>query len=785
MTTQFSLPLDPTLVQTVSQQAGLNGNTIGTLGTSNPYINFEYVKANTALNVAYTAWNTANVGNTFVNTGGTVKGGVVITGNLTVLGNSTSFATSSIETNDSLILLSTGNYYSDTIDIGIVGHYNAGSNAHSGIIRDPSLKEWIFFQGYTPEISSNNLININHSSFAYANVYANTFKGNLIATTSVVNGLELYNYSTASYAQANVTAGGLVTANANSVAINGKMQSAYNQANTGTVLAQAAFNSANNVAPQIQPAFNQANTGLILAQASFDYANSRQNIQSTASPTFNSLSLTNALAISQGGTGATSQGAALTSLLPTGTSAGYVLTTGGPGSFYWAAGGGGGSGGATPGTTISSTRTSSTGTGSTTQFSTPVYVAGASQLRVYINGVRQFASEYTETSGNTAGSGIVTFTTAPASGSPILFEVDGYTNNPYYANNITYSVNATIGSTANTIQLAIDGLTSIAALKSGTTFTSPVMGPTASIGVANTQLATTAFVSSFANSGITFATGLFSNYATVGTGVSLAPSSVNGFGAGQIYDVTTGFSAPGIAMGSGTGSHGAIVYGSGQFYFGTENGSASGTMTSRATLTNAGVFSVTGSFSGAGTGLTGTAASLNIGGSAGSVSASNITGTIASTQLNAFPSGTALLFQQTAAPTGWTKVTTYNDYALRVVNGTVGTGGSVAFSAAFASKSVSGTTDATTLSTTQIPSHTHWVSSAAYDDGNGSTTGSSNSQQYGLWADAGGYSSADPNSAYGRYTLASGGGGSHTHTFTGTAINLAVNYVDVIIATKN
>jgi hypothetical protein len=34
-------------------------------------------------------------------------------------------------------------------------------------------------------------------------------------------------------------------------------------------------------------------------------------------------------------------------------------------------------------------------------------------------------------------------------------------------------------------------------------------------------------------------------------------------------------------------------------------------------------------------------------------------------------------------------------------------------------------------------------------------------------------------------TAVEGGGGSHTHTFTGTAINLAVQYVDVIIATKD
>lgn len=72
-------------------------------------------------------------------------------------------------------------------------------------------------------------------------------------------------------------------------------------------------------------------------------------------------------------------------------------------------------------------------------------------------------------------------------------------------------------------------------------------------------------------------------------------------------------------------------------------------------------------------------------------------GTGSSTAL--IPSGTAMLFQQTAAPTGWTKVTTDNDAALRVVSGTAGTGGTVGFTTAFASQAVSGSV-ATTGSTT-------------------------------------------------------------------------------------
>jgi hypothetical protein len=92
---------------------------------------------------------------------------------------------------------------------------------------------------------------------------------------------------------------------------------------------------------------------------------------------------------------------------------------------------------------------------------------------------------------------------------------------------------------------------------------------------------------------------------------------------------------------------------------------------------------------------------------------------------DAFPQGTSMLFQQTSAPTGWTKQTTHNDKALRIISGTVGTGGSVAFSTALGAGatvaggsvtgnptnnlavSVSGNISDTTLSINQIPSHTH------------------------------------------------------------------------------
>ena len=45
--------------------------------------------------------------------------------------------------------------------------------------------------------------------------------------------------------------------------------------------------------------------------------------------------------------------------------------------------------------------------------------------------------------------------------------------------------------------------------------------------------------------------------------------------------------------------------------------------------------------------------------------------------------GTRMLFQQTAAPTGWTKDTTHNDKALRIVSGTASSGGTLSFSTVF------------------------------------------------------------------------------------------------------
>jgi hypothetical protein len=159
--------------------------------------------------------------------------------------------------------------------------------------------------------------------------------------------------------------------------------------------------------------------------------------------------------------------------------------------------------------------------------------------------------------------------------------------------------------------------------------------------------------------------------------------------------------------------------------------------------------------------------------------------TIGSVAIDAFPSGTKMLFQQTSAPTGWTKDTTHNDKALRVVTGSASSGGTNSFSTSFASYTPAGTNAVTIAShpliLAEIPSHTHSITEDYTKEDNNFTAG-------------GTYPLREGSTTVGTKTLtttSAGGSQGHTHSgstavFAGTAsTQFAVQYVDVIVATKD
>jgi hypothetical protein len=126
-----------------------------------------------------------------------------------------------------------------------------------------------------------------------------------------------------------------------------------------------------------------------------------------------------------------------------------------------------------------------------------------------------------------------------------------------------------------------------------------------------------------------------------------------------------------------------------------------------------------------------------------------------------FASGTRVLFQQTNAPTGWTKETAHNDKVLRVVSGTASAGGANSFSTVMAQTVVG----STALTLAQIPAHTHTYSIGS----NNGTVQDSNLQNAAAW-----------NQNTSTNTGSAGSGDAHNHSIT---MNMA--YVDIIIGVKD
>ena len=130
------------------------------------------------------------------------------------------------------------------------------------------------------------------------------------------------------------------------------------------------------------------------------------------------------------------------------------------------------------------------------------------------------------------------------------------------------------------------------------------------------------------------------------------------------------------------------------------------------------------------------------------------------------PSGTKQIFVQTAAPTGWTKDTSHNDKAMRIVSGTAGSGGSDAFTTTFGSGK---TTASHTLTESEIPAHTH------------TTTTLDNVVKGEFTAQTGFRVDVTGGTGSGTTTGSTGSGGGHSHDLSG----FDLQYVDVIIATKD
>ena len=99
-----------------------------------------------------------------------------LSGDLNVMGTTTTVNQTTLTVSDSKIFLADGNN-ADVIDAGIIFNYNDGANKTAGIFRDASDGIFNVYDSYTPAVGTT--LDTAHSSYALAKIKADEFVGNI------------------------------------------------------------------------------------------------------------------------------------------------------------------------------------------------------------------------------------------------------------------------------------------------------------------------------------------------------------------------------------------------------------------------------------------------------------------------------------------------------------------------------------------------------------------------------------------------------------------------------
>ena len=218
--------------------------------TARTQANTAYGQANNAYSSANLAYGQANAAYGAANTrlsasGGTLSGDLIITGNLTVSGNSTTLNTEVLTVEDAEVILLSNVASTPALNAGII--VNRGTSTNTFLRWDEALDEWgwsdsgnttYYFEDLRQGLST-----------------TNTTFGTINTSLGTIN----TSYQ-AAYAQAN-------TAGTNAL-------NAYGQANTARTTANDAYGQANTARNTANSAYGQANTATTNAGNAYDTANS-------------------------------------------------------------------------------------------------------------------------------------------------------------------------------------------------------------------------------------------------------------------------------------------------------------------------------------------------------------------------------------------------------------------------------------------------------------------------------------------------------------------------------
>jgi len=255
--------------------------------TARTTANDSYNQANTARNTANDAYNQANTARGTANdaygqanaaylqannaydeanlkvnvSGGTISGDLVVSGNLSVLGNSTTLNVETLKIEDNEIILNSNVTGSPTLDSFIT--INRGSSTNAVIKWDENTDQWKWSDGDTFFYAFDSALD----AYAQANTARTT------ANDSYAQANTARNTANDSYAQANTAR---TTAN-----------DAYAQANTARTTANDSYAQANTARNTANDSYAQANTARTTANDAYGQANSAYNTANTANATAN------------------------------------------------------------------------------------------------------------------------------------------------------------------------------------------------------------------------------------------------------------------------------------------------------------------------------------------------------------------------------------------------------------------------------------------------------------------------------------------------------------------
>lgn len=124
---------------------------------------------------------------------GDFQGSLIIEGDLTVNGNTTTISVTNLEVEDNMIYLN-ANSTNTNPDLGWAGNYDTvgdGSGyAHTGFFRDATDGVFKAYDGYIPEPDDSPFIDTTHASFSLADIQAATFIGDLQGNANTATTLE-------------------------------------------------------------------------------------------------------------------------------------------------------------------------------------------------------------------------------------------------------------------------------------------------------------------------------------------------------------------------------------------------------------------------------------------------------------------------------------------------------------------------------------------------------------------------------------------------------------------